>query len=180
MFKQLLLLTTIFFAVMILPEMASSAPLDNPVLKMSSAEFEANLPSLHPVEYYQYAQRLFNEGHRDDAVFWFYVGQLRYRFYLSANPTLPVSGEPALLASLNATVGQEINEYAGGNPAMWVAAIDRALAWDMTSPNHFTSKEHFHKEYNAVRSGLIELKKMIQSQAQEIRSQRAKHGLPER
>ncbi len=179
MFKFLLLLTVILCSVTVLPKLTAAAPLVDPTSKMSSAQFEANLPRMHPAVYYQYAQRLFDEGRRDDAVFWFYVGQLRYRFYLSANPTLPDS-DPALFVSLNATVGQEINEYAGGAPATWIAAIDRALAWDMTSPNYFTSKEHFHKEYIVVRSGLIELKKMIQSQAQEIRTQRTKSGLPNR
>ncbi len=177
MFKYLLLLTSILFLVTALPQLAT--PLDLLTSKMSSAD-EANLPSMHPAAYYKYAKQLFNEGRKDDAVFWFYVGQLRYRFFLTANPTIAEARYQAPFSALNATIGEEINEYAGGNTTTWVAAIDRALAWDLTSPNYFTSKEHFHKEYIAIRNGLVELKKFIQSHAQEIKAQRAKSGLPNR
>ena len=73
---------------------------------------------------------MFREGKKDEAVFWFYVGQLRYRFHLKANPNMDPSGDPALFSSLSATVGKTINEYAGGNVKDWVKAIDRALKWD--------------------------------------------------
>src|SRR5580765_4898046 len=50
------------------------------------AKVEAALPTQHPSVYYGYALNLFDQGKKDDAVFWFYAGQLRYRFYLNANP----------------------------------------------------------------------------------------------
>jgi hypothetical protein len=179
MFKYLLLSIAIFGTAIVLPELAVAAPL-NSLAKMSSSQIEASLPRAHPAEYYQYAQRLFNQGRRDDAVFWFYVGQLRYRFHLATNPTLPEDGDPAVFAALNDTIGKEINEYAGGDPVTWVAAIDRALLWDKNSPNYFTSKERHHQKYDGIRAGLVKLRQTIQSQAQEIRTERTKVGLPNR
>src|SRR6266513_48400 len=53
--------------------------------KLPPATIEAALPNEHPSAYYGYAARLFREGKKDEAVFWFYVGQLRYRFHLKPN-----------------------------------------------------------------------------------------------
>ena len=98
--------------------------------QLPEAEVEGKISASHPAVYYAYAKRLFAQGRKDDAVFWFYVGQLRYRFYLLANPQLPRDGDPAVMASLNATIGQSINEWAGGDPKSWAADIERALQWD--------------------------------------------------
>ncbi|WP_373542600.1 hypothetical protein [Chamaesiphon sp.] len=174
-----LLLSLAIGSLNILPNRAVAISSDRPIDRNTS-EVEAKLPSAHPTAYYLYAQKLYQAGRRDDAVFWFYVGQLRYRFHLSANPNLPQDGDPAIFASLNATLGQEINEYAGGDPVTWVAAIDRALKWDLNSPNYFTSKQQFNPKYTAIRTGLMELKQTIQAQAEEIRLQRSKIGLPNR
>lgn len=162
------------------PQLAVANPPKQPASKMTPAQVEASLPRAHPVEYYEYAVRLFESGRKDDAVFWFYVGQLRYRFHLSANPNLPEDRDPAVFASLNDGIGRSINEYAGGNPATWVLAIDRALAWDRTTPNYFTSKQRFSKQYSDIRTGLGKLREMIQSDAQNIKNERTNNGLPNR
>src|SRR5262245_22183604 len=102
-------------------------PLLGKLKDLPPAKIEAALPNEHPSAYYGYAQRLFSQGKKDDAVFWFYVGQLRYRFHLKANPSLDRGGDPAAFGALSATIGGTINGYAGGNPKEWVKAIDRAL-----------------------------------------------------
>jgi len=145
-----------------------------------AAVVEAALPSEHPAAYYIYASRLFGEGHQDEAVFWFYAGQLRYRFHLSANPQLPRDGDPAVLASLNATMGQTLNEYAGGDPPRWAAQIERALKWDADTPNGFTSKDRYRKEWQDIRAGLASMRETIVRDADRIREQRTRAGLPNR
>lgn len=143
-------------------------------------KIEAALPNEHPAAYYIYAKRLFEEGKKDDAVFWFYVGQLRYRIHLKANPKLDPSGDPAVFSSLSATLGKALNEYAGGSVKGWVAAMDRALKWDAENPNGFTSKEKFAKIYEENRAGLKELRDQVQKQAATIREQRKQAGLENR
>jgi hypothetical protein len=139
-----------------------------------TAEVEAGLPSAHPAMYYIYALRLFEEGRKDDAVFWFYTGQLRHRFHLSANLDLPPDGDPALLASLMQEAGELINEYAGRDPTMWVAQIERALKWDAETRNDFNSKDRFAKQWEAVRGGLQELKSWIAQNTNKIEREREK------
>jgi hypothetical protein len=148
--------------------------------KMSPAQIEAALPGEHPASYYEYATRLFSAGRKDDAVVWFYIGQLRYRLHLLATPDLDPSGDPALFASLNATVGQTINEYAGGSVRGWVAAIETALKWDQEHPNGFTSKAKFKSEYDSIRGGLQKMKHGLENDAVKIREQRTANGLENR
>lgn len=143
-------------------------------------KIEAALPNGHPSDYYRYAGRLFQEGKKDDAVFWFYVGQLRYRFHLQANPKLDPSGDPAVFSSLSATIGQTMNEYAGGSVKGWVKAMERALQWDAEAPNGFTSKQKFAAIYGETRAGLKKLRDQVESQADSIRDQRKKAGLENR
>lgn len=144
------------------------------------SQIEAKLPAEHPSSYYGYAGRLFSEGKKDEAVLWFYVGQLRYRIYLNANPPSDPSGDPALFASLNATVGQKINEYAGGDPKMWAAQIAGALKWDDKHSNDFTSKKKFKEVHAEIRAGLAKLGKQIEDGAEKMREERKKRGLENR
>lgn len=129
-----------------------------------SAEVEARLPAEHPSSYYMYAIRLFSENQKDNAVFWYHAGHLRYRFHLNANPNLPGGGDPALMASLNATIGAAIKNYARNDPKMWGSQIDRVLAWDAETPNGFTSKEEYKTQWQEARSGLISLRAKIEGQ----------------
>jgi hypothetical protein len=121
-------------------------------------QVEAQLPKSHPSAYYSYAMRLFQAGKKNEAVQWFYIGQLRYRYHLRANPNLPPDGDPAIMASLNATAGQTINEWAGGSPTEWAASIDRALQWDAAHENTFTPKPKFAQALQKTRLGLIQLR----------------------
>lgn len=157
--------------------LAQPALTPDDIKRLSPARIEAALPNEHPSAYYLFAARLFVEGKKDEAVFWFYVGQLRYRVYLTANPALDPSGDPALFASLNATEGQTINEYAGGDVKMWTSKMTDALRWDAQHPNGFTSKEKFKTEYDSVRVGLERLRDEIASNPDRIREQRRQHGL---
>lgn len=153
------------------PEEAISSP---------KTQVESALPESHPAVLYAYAKRLFEEGHRDEAVMWFYAGQLRYRFHLRANPSLPRDGEPALMASLNATVGRTINEWAGGSPKQWAAAVDKALAWDLEHENATTSKQQSAKAWEDTRKGLADLRDKILANEVDIRADRTRNGLENR
>lgn len=150
------------------------------VKKLPPAQIEKALPNEHPASYYAYASRLFAEGKKDDAVFWFYVGQLRYRIFLAAKPPANPQGDPAVFSSLSATVGQTINEYAGGDPKMWAAQMGKALQWDDTHPNALVPKDQYKEATASVRAGLEKMKKQIEATADQIREQRKKNGLENR
>ena len=171
-------LTLSIFALAVAPLGAGLHP--DLVLVLPEAYIEQQLPQSHPSCYYMYANRLFREGKREDAVFWCYVGQLRFRFHLLANPNIDPSGDPALYASLDDSVGGTINKYAGGNIKELLKTIDRALEWDEATPNEFTSKQKFAAVYEQNRTGLRKLRDYFESQAEAIREKRKKAGLENR
>ncbi|GGD12734.1 hypothetical protein [Halopseudomonas salina] len=140
----------------------------------------AQAAQAHPLEMYLHSGRLLRSGDMDEAAFWFYAGQLRYRVHLMARPNLPPDQDLALFSSLNSTLGQEVNEYIGGNPSEWEQVIENVLSWDDQTPNDFTPKDKFPSAHREVRAGLLELKEMIHKNHQEIREDRASAGLENR
>ena len=129
--------------------------------------------------FYQKANEEYAAGNRDQAVTFFYVGQLRGRVLVECQQVRP-DGEPALLASLNESVGRVMNEYAGGSPSGWAAAIDRALAYDAANPDPATPSAECRAERERQRVGLTELRDHILANVDQIREQRTANGLPNR
>ena len=148
--------------------------------ELSIDDLKTQAPSLHPVGLYILASRLFEAGEKDEAVMWYYAGQLRFRFHLLANPDLPRSGDPALFSAMNAVVGFEINKYAGGHPPSWIQAMHDAVLWDADTPNNFTSKTQHSTEYAQIIKGVEDFITYAESEADNIRQQRTEQGLENR
>ena len=160
---------------------ARAQPLSVPeALSKSEIEVETRLPESHPSVFFAFAKRLFEVGRRDDAVMWLWVGRLRFRFHLKASPALALDGDPALMASLNATVGSTINEWANGSPRDLSASIQRALDWDAKSANLITSKEQHGATLAELRSQFSELASEILKSEGAIRASRQAQGLENR
>jgi hypothetical protein len=104
--------------------------------------------------YYLYASRLFKEGDKKDALFWYYVGELRYKFYLAANPNLPADQAPALFASLHEVVGSVVADRSQIDEATAAEELQRALDWDASHDNGVTSKTAHRKEWLETRAHL--------------------------
>lgn len=117
---------------------------------------EQALPSANPSDYYVYASRLLHEGDQEAAAFWYYVGEIRYRFYLAANPNLSPSGSPALFSSLHESVGSVVSKWARANLAAATNQLQRALNWDASTDNPVTSKSLHAKEWGLVRAEIVE------------------------
>jgi hypothetical protein len=157
-----------------------SSKVEDDFNRLTADELQAGIEKRHPAAYYVLAGKLFSGGRQDEAVFWFYEGQLRYRFHLSANPGLPPSGDPALFASLSQVIGQPLNEYAFGDLEQLTATIDKVLAWDERTDNGFTSKATHAAALTDVRGGLIKMREYLKTNGNEIRAQRKQNGLPNR
>lgn len=138
------------------------------------------IPDQHPAFYYVLATRLFQANRKDEAVYWLYAGQLRYRIRLACHPDLAPDTEPALFGSLHETVGRPINDYAAGSPRDWVAAMERALAWDAATRNGFEPKAACRAAIADQRRGMGELIAHVRANEAQIRRDRAASGLPNR
>jgi len=148
--------------------------------RLTPDQLKASIEKQHPAAYYVLAGKLFESGQKDEAVFWFYAGQLRYRFHLKANPDLPPSGDAAVFASLSEGLGRPINEYAFGDLEQLVATIDKVLSWDEGTANGYTSKKAHAAAWKAIRDGLGGLRSHITQNGDQIRAQRKQNGLENR
>lgn len=135
--------------------------------------------SIHPAGLYVLAGKLFAEGKKDEAVFWFYAGQLRYRVHLACHKDLDPSGDPALFGALSETVGRPLNEYGFGDVPALAETLDKVIAWDKSTPDGFTDRKAC-PEADGVRDGLIGMRDQIIAQADDIRAQRKANGLENR
>lgn len=87
-----------------------------------------------PPVFYALAQALFQQGDREDSLFWFYAGQLRARF--DANRCADVSARAAV-GALNEEYGPPINRYAFRNLAQLEELIPKVVAWDRRTPHDY-------------------------------------------
>jgi hypothetical protein len=148
---------------------------------LSIDQLKNGIENQHPTAFYILAQKLFIAGQKDDAVFWFYAGQLRYRVYLLVNKhSLDPSGDPALFASLSEDVGRSINEYAFGDIPQLAKTIDAVIAWDQSHANPLTPRDKYKSQYDQIVAGLTQMRDQVLKQADSIRKTRTANGLQNR
>lgn len=140
-------------------------------------QIEGELPDAHPVNYFIVAEREFRAGDKSKGVFWYYVGQIRYRFYLLANPHLDPGGDPALFTAMQDVTGQSINRYAGGHLDETINEINDALKWDADNKNGFTSETDHAKEWKEARDQVVKLRNYLSTHKKEIHKQREANGI---
>lgn len=150
---------------------------DNELADQSIEDLKQDIVDKHPVNYFILAAKLYNEGSFDEAVKWYYIGQIRFRAYLEANPDLEQSEDPALYYALRYSLGTPINEYAGQNVDNWARLIEEAYKWHSDNPNGFTPKSSHQQIYQEIESGMLELRDYVLENKEEIRKQRAENGL---
>lgn len=141
---------------------------------------ESSLVKGHPANYFTFAGKLFSEGKKQEGVKWFYVGQIRYRAYLQANPSLKPSEDPALFSSLMHSLGKPLNEYIAGDIDEWIVTIDEAIQWHKGNPYYFLDKGKNEEVYASQLSGLEKMKNNIINNKDTIRKQRQDNGLENR
>jgi hypothetical protein len=159
------------------PPVLAQAAASSDIARQTPDELRAGIENKHPAAYYALAKRLFESGARDEAVFWFYVGQIRFRSYLSSHPNLKRDGDPALFGALSEVIGRPINVYAFGDIPALAAIIDRALAWDAAHDDVHTPRGVARDK---VREGLVAMKADILANEDRYRAQRAANGLENR
>jgi hypothetical protein len=168
-----------FFIVLTLGGCASTSETEgeSKINRSSPDEMLNGITQKHPVTYIQLAAELLKQGQKDEAVVWYYVGQMRYRAHLMANPNLEPSGDPALYSSLKYVVGTPINEYAGSNVENWERLIAKAIEWNSVNENSFTPKDQFPEIYEKIQKEFIEFRNYVSQNKDEIIKQRKENGL---
>jgi hypothetical protein len=137
-------------------------PAHEPDAVQTIEQLELGIQDKAPDTYFALATELFRNGQKDDAAFWYYVGELRYRLLLLARTkSAEASDEQAHFWFLSQSVGKSIYENAERRSAVLMRAIDRALEWDLEEPNGYTSKSVFRAEHERARQELLALRERI-------------------
>ena len=148
---------------------------------LSIEQLKSGMGNQHPSYFYILAEKLFAVGKKDEAVFWYYAGQLRYRVYLLVNKDKPEpSGDPAAFAALSEEIGRPINEYAFGDIPQLAKTIDAVLAWDQSHSNALTPHKKYRSQYDQIIAGLTHMRDEMLRKADSIRKTRAANGLGNR
>lgn len=132
----------------------------------------------HPVDFYTIAMRLLEADRGDEAAFWFYAGQLRWRTRLSCVEDIEPAGEKALFGAMNYQVGNAVNGYIGGYPSRWSQTIRDVAIWDKAPGNAYDYGQDCTAANATQRSGMLGLADRIDATRDDIMEQRAANGLP--
>lgn len=148
--------------------------------QMPIETLRAGVAEFHPLAAYILAARLLGADELDEAVFWFYAGQLRYRVLLSCEAAGAHPDEGVLFNAMSESVGRPINEYAFGDVDWLAGMLDEVLAWDVENDSGHVSKTDCAGTFAEVRAGLASFRDEIVASADEIRWQRRQNGLENR
>lgn len=99
------------------------------------AQFLETAPCHYYVTFYYAAERLFEDGRKDEAARWLYVAQLRGRTVATLDPRSTRS----TIEAMQHVVAQPINVEAGADREKLIEAIDWAIAWDLQHPMQLES-----------------------------------------
>lgn len=87
-----------------------------------------------PPVLYVLSSVLFEDERKDEAMFWFYAGQLRGR--IDANICADKTARSAI-AEMNQRLGPRINEYAFKDIPKLTNIVERVLAWEEQTPCNY-------------------------------------------
>ena len=146
-------------------------PLDK-IASMSIDQLKRDAALIHPAGYYVLANRIFHEGNKDEAIFWFYIGSLRYRYYLSSIETDPFHPEEELFGKFQFEVGTVLLDYAGGDPEFWSEQIAKAMVWDSDNDNIFFAKDNNPSALHDIRQSMLALQNKLIEEKDDIIRQR--------
>jgi hypothetical protein len=120
--------------VILVPGVVQATPLDNGDMRAAVARGRdepidaliQNVEHAHPIAMFLLAKRLYDLDQRDEAVFLFYVGQLRWRACLAQYPNC--GREP--FSRLFETIGPDLNQHAFRDLAAYERMVASVLEWD--------------------------------------------------
>lgn len=130
-----------------------------PSVAIAAAEEIVSNPAnlKEPLQLFSSAFALFQNGRKDEGVFWFYAAQLRVRQQI----VLENGDRGQLLSIMLMTMGPYINNYAFQNISNLNQILDRVLEWDNKTANPFREKarsQKLDKQFDQIYTGFRELK----------------------
>ncbi len=103
-------------------------------LEKSISDITNSPENYTPPVFYFLSSILFSEKKKDDAMFWFYAGQLRGRIDANICADISVAGA---IGALNDKFGTPINRYAFKDIPKLTNTVEKVLAWEEKTPCNY-------------------------------------------
>ncbi len=134
----------------------------DPSVAIAAAEEIVSNPAnrKEPMQLFSPALAFFQNGRKDEGVFWFYAAQLRVRQQM----VIQNSDRGQILSITLMTMGGPINNYAFQNTSNLNQILDSVLEWDKKTTNPFRDKarsQKLDKQIDQVYVGYSELKSKL-------------------
>lgn len=111
-----------------------------------------NLPNeYNPAVLYTLSHALFQQNEKDEACYWFYIGQLRAR--IDANLTTDETAKQAVQV-LNNQYGNEINQYAFRDKLKLEQTVNKVVAFVKENKENYDRRWIYLHGMEAVQAGL--------------------------
>ena len=110
---------------------------DKDVVTSAIKEITENLDEFAPPVLYAVSDRLFKLDRKEEAAFYFYLGQLRGRS--DANKSTDKSARSAISA-LNMQFGEQINKFAFRELDVLQKTVEKVIAWDREHARHYDAR----------------------------------------
>ena len=151
----------------------------DPRIALAAAKEVLNGPNTlnEPLEMFSPAFVLFQNGEKDEGVFWFYAAQLRVRYQLAFEK----GDRGQLLSIMLMTIGPPINNYAFHDVRRLDRTIERVLEWDRITPNPFRDRprsSEIEANLEKVYSGIRDLRLKLVAEKDDL-EQKARAAAPQ-
>lgn len=167
---------TSLILVLLLAAAPASAALTGPDVRTAPrAEVEEALPDAHPSAYFHFAERLYAEDEREEAITWMYVGRIRYLLHLHSNP-VGAEEDTEEFRKLTAAVLYPAMEWASDDIDMLIGRLDEALAWDAEHPNGYTPRDSFTAQWEHARADVQCLRDELDARRDDIKAAQEAEG----
>jgi len=168
------------------------AQADNAAILKISQELKKEKDSLRAEVMYVAAIRLYDLGHKDEAVYWFYTAQYRGRLFTGILDKQKIGslGSEAFelkqaYVAFNQLAGSFINKYAFGDLTKLEATLATVVEEGKTLPKftevypnvQFQPSDAWADANSETNKGLLTLIEYIKSNAESIKEQRKKNGI---
>jgi len=123
--------------------------------KLSLKELKENIIKLHPISIYNLSIGIFNKepNKKEEALFWYYVGALRYRIRLEVIGSYD-DRDPEMFYfnKIEFEYKPILLEWAKDDINKWINSIKKAIEWNKNNDNYYTDRV----EYKNIENNIME------------------------
>ena len=118
------------------------------VLESQIYKIADSLSEMHPMEYFKTSAEYLKERKFNEALFLYYLGYFRYKYFNSSNPNYQAGGDGALAGAFSSMLGEPVKMYLHSNVENFILILNSTIEYMKSNDYKFYSKEKDLEKYN--------------------------------